>query len=175
MVNRLQNNLVPRLLSYPSLGEREREWTSRRGPGKRVCTRNGPVNNRSPGFFSSVHSPAEKAFERELLHCTSPCSNQLPRGVRSPFFLQNSVRGAHARVKVERLEKRARQPEKKKKRNCFHSQNKWNMRCPRDAKLRSANAYYHCCCCFCCAPHAFSWVGRCRGVYLDGLKKWSLV
>ena len=85
------------------------------------------------------------------------------------------MRGAHARVKVERLEKRARQPEKKKKETASTARVNEicvvlaTQNCDRLMLIIIVVVVF-------VAPLTLSvgWAGV-RGVYLDGLKKWSLV
>ena len=65
MVNRLQNNLVPRLLSYPSLGERESGRVGE-GPGNEFAHEMGqsiteaPVS--SPVFTALLKKPSNASF-----------------------------------------------------------------------------------------------------------------
>ena len=93
-------------------------------------------------------------------------------------FLENLVRGAHARVKVERLEKRARQLEKKKEEIAFTA--RANEICvvlttQKYDRLMLIITIIIVVVVF-VAPLTLSvgWAGV-RGIYLDGLKKRSLV
>lgn len=154
----------------------EREWTSSRGPWERVCTRNGPVNSRSPGFFSSVRSPAEKAFERELFHLQQSVTSGNTQSIFSSKFSERSPRTreswetreaiAAAREEKEETALTARANEIRV--NVVLATQKYDRLMLIITIIIIVVVFV--------APLTLlvGWAGV-QGVYLDGLKKWSLV